>query len=48
MNAFRARLQHRMNPLHLYCRLRDIGMSMSAAQRMTGYYERYVYRWTLC
>ena len=33
MIAFRARLQHRMNPLHLYCRLRDMGMSVPNAQR---------------
>lgn len=48
MYAIRARLQHRMNPLHIYCRLREMGMSCNAAQRMTGFYERFVYRWTLC
>ena len=37
-------LQHRFNPLHVYCRLRDAGLSPRAAGRVSGLYERYVYR----
>lgn len=48
MYDFRAKLQHRMNPLHIYCRLRDLGISVPTAQRVTGFYERFVYRLALC
>ncbi len=48
MFAIRARLQHRLNPLHVYCRLREMGLSGPAAQRMCGFYERFVYRLALC
>ena len=37
-------LQHRFNPLHVYCRLRDVGLSPRTAGRVSGLYERYVYR----
>lgn len=36
-------LQHRLNPLHVYCRLVDVGFSQQAARGLCGVYER-VYR----
>lgn len=42
--TIRSRLQHRLNPLHLYCRLRTLGIADKAARVVTGCYERIVYR----
>lgn len=36
-------IQHHLNPLHLYCRLRDCGVSAARAARLSGLYERLVY-----
>lgn len=41
--ALRDRLCHTLNPLHVYCRLRDIGLSRRAASRIARMYERYVF-----
>jgi hypothetical protein len=40
MRVFKNYLQHRFNPLHLYCRLLDYGFSTSAAIRVSHVYER--------
>lgn len=40
-------LQHRLNPLHVYCRLRDCGFSRRTAHRVSGLYERWFYRISL-
>lgn len=37
-------LTHRLNPLHLYCRLRDMGLPGALARTLTAGYERVVYR----
>ncbi|AAS94937.1 MAG TPA: hypothetical protein DEF41_13805 [Desulfovibrio sp.] len=44
MRHVRHFLQHRFNPLHVYCRLREAGLSKRAAGRVSTLYERYVYR----
>jgi hypothetical protein len=44
MTDFRSRFQHRFNPLHIYCRLRHMGVADRAARAMTGCYERTFYR----
>lgn len=44
MRFVRNFLQHRLNPLHVYCRLRDAGLSRHVAARFCGAYERYLYR----
>ena len=33
-------LQHRLNPAHLYCRLRDIGLAKARARRMISVYAK--------
>ncbi len=33
-------LQHRLNPVHIYCRLRDFGFGISKARRVTTVYAR--------
>ncbi|MBG0791085.1 MAG: hypothetical protein H0S80_11370 [Desulfovibrionaceae bacterium] len=47
MNGIKQRLQHRLNPLHLYCRLRSLGMPHTAAARLSRCYERALYRLVL-
>lgn len=43
---FRDYLQHRLNPVHIYCRLRDFGLGRNKARRMTVYYARiYALTW---
>lgn len=37
-------LQHHLNPLHVYCRLRDAGIRPRLTSRMCLFYERWVYR----
>lgn len=47
MSRFRSHIQHHCNPLHIYCRLRDWGLSYGAARRVSGCYERLFYRLVL-
>jgi len=42
-----ATLQHYLNPLHIYCRLRDIGLSKGKAVSMCRIYEHFVFRYFL-
>ncbi|BCS88211.1 hypothetical protein [Pseudodesulfovibrio sediminis] len=44
MTRLRSRLQHRLNPLHIYCRLRTLGLTHSVATAMSRYYEHILYR----
>ncbi|WFS61856.1 hypothetical protein LF599_14430 [Pseudodesulfovibrio thermohalotolerans] len=44
MTSFRSRLQHRLNPLHVYCRLRSLGMAHRAAILVSNCWERALYR----
>lgn len=41
MRLFKSYLQHRFNPLHVYCRLRDYGLSTRTAIRVSNAYERF-------
>ncbi len=43
MNGFRSTLQHYFNPLHFYCRLRDLGLGGPLARKICGMYQRYLY-----
>jgi len=36
--------QHYLNPLHVYCRLRDLGLPSSVARTISSGYERILYR----
>lgn len=40
MRLFKAYLQHRFNPLHVYCRMRDYGLPTGMAIRLSSAYER--------
>lgn len=45
--SIRSRLQHRLNPLHVYCRLRCLGVGHNPAKAMSYCYERMLYRLVL-
>ncbi|MDL2209255.1 hypothetical protein LJC26_00405 [Desulfovibrio sp. OttesenSCG-928-O18] len=38
--TLRCHLQHHLNPLHFYCRLRDWGVSSQTASRLCSRYEK--------
>lgn len=40
-------LQHHVNPLHVYCRLRGIGIPKRTAAIIGIYYERYIFRFLI-
>lgn len=44
MRHFRDFMQHFFNPLHVYCRLKDIGVTGPMAHRVSRAYERYLWR----
>jgi len=44
MDTLRRNLQHLLNPLHLYCRLKETGLAEPLARRLSQAYERLVYR----
>lgn len=37
----RMSLQHRLNPLHIYCRLCDAGLPSSFARKLLALYSRF-------
>jgi len=37
-------LQHYLNPLHVYCRLRNLGIPKGAAIFLCRFYERALFR----
>jgi len=44
MGEMRAKIQHRLNPLHVYCRLVDRGLGRRFSSRLCWYYEKLLYR----
>ncbi|GAB6124708.1 hypothetical protein [Humidesulfovibrio idahonensis] len=44
MHTLRRHLQHLLNPLHLYCRLKEAGVTEAMARRLSQAYERALYR----
>ncbi|WP_243547248.1 hypothetical protein [Pseudodesulfovibrio tunisiensis] len=47
MKGFRNFCQHVFNPLHVFCRLRQVGFSGRFARRFCRMYERNVYRFMI-
>ncbi|MEF2145326.1 MAG: hypothetical protein V3573_07770 [Desulfovibrionaceae bacterium] len=47
MNIIRHRLQHILNPLHLFCRLRRAGLRTGPARLLCRFWERGIYRFLL-
>jgi hypothetical protein len=37
-------IKHYMNPLHVYCRLRDVGLGKDRARCVCQWYERCVFK----
>lgn len=44
MHSLRRHLQHLLNPLHLYCRLKEAGLAEPLARRFCQAWERTLYR----
>jgi hypothetical protein len=40
----RQAFRHYLNPLHVFCRLRSLGISKRTSLRLARLYERYVFR----
>jgi hypothetical protein len=40
-------IQHRLNPLHLYCRLMDKGVKKRYSMLFSRYYEILIYKWLI-
>jgi hypothetical protein len=38
-------MQHKFNPLHVYCRLIERGMDKHVSIRISRYYEVLIYKW---
>lgn len=38
-------IQHHLNPLHLYCRLVEIGLSKKLSISVCRHYEIFIYSW---
>ena len=47
MTGIRSQLQHRLNPLHIYCRLRTLGIRHERAVFVSRCYERVLYKLVL-
>jgi hypothetical protein len=45
MDAMTERLQHYLNPLHIYCRLRDLGVAKEQATCLCRFYERFIFKY---
>jgi hypothetical protein len=48
MYIMEAAIKHYMNPLHIYCRLRDIGIGKGTAMFLCRIYERNLFRYFIC
>ncbi len=46
MRSFRNFIQHHLNPLHVYCRLRSLGFAGETARKVSTCYERAIYQRT--
>ena len=44
MSHLRSLFQHYCNPLHVYCRLRGLGIASGVALRVCSVYERVLFR----
>lgn len=44
MDTVKKCLQHMLNPLHVFCRLREAGLSSGLARHISRAYEVCVYR----
>lgn len=44
MNSIRNIAQHTFNPLHVFCRLRQVGMNIRAARVVCRVYETCLYK----
>jgi len=45
MEKWMLQIQHIFNPLHIYCRLVDVGLKREVAIAISKYYELLIYSW---
>lgn len=38
----KTKIQHLLNPLHIYCRLRDLGISKQKCNKLCRLYEKHI------
>lgn len=43
LGCWRYRIQHRVNPLHVYCRLLDLGVGRFISRRICVFYEKLLF-----
>ncbi len=43
MRMLRDLVQHTLNPLHLFCRLKTLGLNNATARMLCARYERFLY-----
>ena len=43
-NKYTLALEHKFNPLHVYCRMVDFGIDKKYARRIAKLYETHIYR----
>lgn len=48
MGTLGSELKHYINPLHIYCRLRDIGLSKCGAGAFCRIYEKVLFKRFVC
>lgn len=48
MSKLKKIIRHHMNPLHVYCRLRDCGLGHAKALRISERYERSILHRFFC
>lgn len=48
METIMSEIKHYLNPLHVYCRLRDIGVSKCRAQFVCRLYEKVLFKRFVC
>jgi hypothetical protein len=47
MNTLMLSVQHAMNPLHIYCRLMDLGLGKRISLLVIKCYEHLLYQWLI-
>lgn len=47
MEGLLLKIHHRLNPLHVYCRLIERGLDRRLSFRLCRYYETLLFRWVI-
>jgi len=47
MESRKEKMRHYLNPLHVYCRLLNVGLNRKAARSISRWYERAIFKHTV-